>query len=150
MNKVYYTDQHIKAFVQKIIFNMNTDGFKPDYVVGLTRGGLIPAVLLSEYTEIPMQTLKVSLRDNPETESNCWMGLYAMRFITARCPSKIQSEKLSAHHSFEGVCVHQHSILVLLTIRICFLFHSISLGIYIFACVIGMDSRDSRIVAIVG
>src|SRR5271165_5701810 len=73
-NKVYYDDKQIRAWVQRIIFNMNRDEFKPDYVVGLTRGGLIPAVLLSEYMEIPMQTLKVSLRDNPETESNCWMA----------------------------------------------------------------------------
>jgi uncharacterized protein len=81
-NKVYYNERQIRSYVQRIIFNMNRDAFKPDYVVGITRGGLVPAVLLSEYMEIPMHTLKVSLRDNPETESNCWMADDALGYDT--------------------------------------------------------------------
>jgi hypoxanthine phosphoribosyltransferase len=47
----------------------------PDYVVGLTRGGLVPANLISQYLECPMETLKVSLRDdNSSPESNLWMA----------------------------------------------------------------------------
>jgi hypoxanthine phosphoribosyltransferase len=48
----------------------------PDYVVGLTRGGLVPANLISQYLGCRMETLKVSLRDdaNSESESNLWMA----------------------------------------------------------------------------
>jgi hypoxanthine phosphoribosyltransferase len=46
-------------------------------VVGITRGGLLPALMISHYFDIPCETLKVSLRDhggdNP-TESNLWMA----------------------------------------------------------------------------
>jgi hypoxanthine phosphoribosyltransferase len=42
--------------------------------VGLTRGGLIPANLISQYLNCRMETLKVSLRDNIECESNLWMA----------------------------------------------------------------------------
>ena len=74
-NKVYYTDQDVKRYVHHIIRSMNDEGWRPDYIVGLTRGGLVPANMLSQYLNIPMHTLKVSLRDdsNPP-ESNLWMA----------------------------------------------------------------------------
>jgi hypoxanthine phosphoribosyltransferase len=54
---------------------MNKDNWQPDYIVGLTRGGLVPANMLSQYLDIPMHTLKVSLRDNNfDPESNLWMA----------------------------------------------------------------------------
>lgn len=84
MNKIYYTQKDIQARVQTIIRDMSIDNWKPDYIVGLTRGGLIPATMISHYTKIPMYTLHVSLRDNEEQgpESNLWMpedafGYYA-------------------------------------------------------------------------
>jgi xanthine phosphoribosyltransferase len=43
-------------------------------VVGLTRGGLVPANLISQYLGCRMETLKVSLRDDTECESNLWMA----------------------------------------------------------------------------
>ena len=43
-------------------------------MVGLTRGGLIPAVMISHYFNIPCETLKVQLRDGTESESNLWMA----------------------------------------------------------------------------
>ena len=49
-------------------------GWMPDYVVGLTRGGLSPAVLISQWFNIRCETLKVSLRDGGECESNLWMA----------------------------------------------------------------------------
>jgi hypoxanthine phosphoribosyltransferase len=61
---------------------MSADGWKPDYVVGITRGGLIPALMLSQYWNIPMETLKVSLRDeNSDPESNLWMAEEAFGYV---------------------------------------------------------------------
>ena len=76
MNKVYYKDSTVRAWVHDIIRAMNADGWKPDYIVGLTRGGLVPAAMLSHYLEVPMETLKVSLRDSDHGRS--WKrNLYA-------------------------------------------------------------------------
>lgn len=75
MKKIYYTDTQIKSYIHEIIRGMNADNWRPDYIVGITRGGLIPAVMLSHYLDIPMHTLDVRLRDavhGPET--NCWMS----------------------------------------------------------------------------
>ena len=76
--KVYYTDKQIDSMIHDIIRQMNNDNWMSDYVVGLTRGGLVPALKISHYLGIPMETLKVSLRDNgvegEACESNCWMA----------------------------------------------------------------------------
>ena len=46
----------------------------PDYIVGLTRGGLLPAVMISHYLDVPMQSLDISLRDGGECVSNLGMA----------------------------------------------------------------------------
>jgi len=72
VNKRYIDD--IKPYVTEIIRQMAIDNWRPDYVVGLTRGGLYPAILISEYLEIPMYTLKVSFREGAnDCDSNTWM-----------------------------------------------------------------------------
>jgi hypoxanthine phosphoribosyltransferase len=88
--KVYYTDKQIDGMVHDIIRQMNNDNWMPDYVVGLTRGGLNPALKISHYLKIPMETLKVSLRDGGESESNCWMAEDAYGYIPR---SRDQREK---------------------------------------------------------
>lgn len=60
--------------MQELLRQLHQDQWRPDYVVGLTRGGLIPANLISQYLECRMETLKVSLRDGNECESNLWMA----------------------------------------------------------------------------
>lgn len=75
MNKVYYTQDQINSWIHHVIRTMATENWKPDYIVGLTRGGLVPAVMLSQYLSIPMHTLNVSLRDSSiGPESNLWMA----------------------------------------------------------------------------
>lgn len=75
MKKVYYTWQDVERQTQEILRQLQRDAWMPDYVVGLTRGGLVPANLISQYLEIPMECLKVSLRDdNSQPESNLWMA----------------------------------------------------------------------------
>ena len=79
--KVYYTDKQIEGMIHNIIRQMSKDRWIPDYVIGLTRGGLLPALKISNYLDIPMETLKVSLRDGGESESNCWMAEDAFGYV---------------------------------------------------------------------
>lgn len=62
--KAYYSWEEVAGLTQDIIRQTTVDGKQFDAVVGLTRGGLTPAVLISQYLDIPMHTLKVSLRDH--------------------------------------------------------------------------------------
>ena len=75
MDHTNLTYKDVESLSNEILRQMNKDGWMPDYVVGLTRGGLLPAVLISHYLDVPMETLKVSLRDDSrEQEHNMWMA----------------------------------------------------------------------------
>jgi len=74
MKKVYVSWNDVQRQVQELVRQMWQDRWVPDYVIGITRGGLVPANLISQYLDQPMHTLKVSLRDgNQDCESNLWM-----------------------------------------------------------------------------
>lgn len=74
MNKIYHDWDQIDRWTTRIALDILKTDWRPDYVVGLTRGGLVPAVLLSHLLAVPMHTLKVQLRDGEEDcEMNCWM-----------------------------------------------------------------------------
>ena len=66
--------EEYQGLVAKICRDITVSGWKPDYVVGITRGGLLPAKMISYYFDVPCETLKVSLRDYEQTESNTWMA----------------------------------------------------------------------------
>jgi len=75
INKRYLSYSDVQMQVISIIQQMIQSNWRPDYVVGLTRGGLLPAVLLSHWFNVPCHTLKVSLRDDgADNESNWWMA----------------------------------------------------------------------------
>jgi xanthine phosphoribosyltransferase len=79
--KIYYSWQDIEDMTSDVIqqIAVDGDGFKPDYIVGLTRGGLIPATMISHYFEVPMHTLEIKLRDHAvQPESNKWMAQDAL------------------------------------------------------------------------
>ena len=71
MNKKYYSMNQIHGFVLHVAKQMYKDNFRPDYIVGLTRGGLTPGVLLSQYLDIPFCALN-------KNESNFWMAQDAL------------------------------------------------------------------------
>ena len=78
MKKIHYTDQQTQGWVHNIMRGMQQNSWRPDYVVGLTRGGLIPAVMISHYLNVPMHTIDISLRDSDSApESNLWMPVDA-------------------------------------------------------------------------
>ena len=77
MDHTNLTYRNVESLAQDILRQINRDSWRPDYVVGLTRGGLLPAILISHYLDVPMETLKVSLRDGQEKEHNLWMPEHA-------------------------------------------------------------------------
>lgn len=79
--KKYVDYVTVQEWVGRIVIQMYKDNWRPDYIVGLTRGGLVPAVMLSHAIDVPMHTLKVSLRDSVDCETNCWMPEDAFGYI---------------------------------------------------------------------
>lgn len=84
MNKKhYYSWQDVEAACINIALQMYKDNWRPEYIVGITRGGNVPATILSNMLDIRCETLKVSLRDNSEqgSESNLWMAEDAFGYV---------------------------------------------------------------------
>ena len=80
MNKRVISQLEFKNLVNKICRDISLTNWKPDYIVGITRGGLIPAVMISHYFDVPCETLKISLRDGSSCESNLWMAEDALGY----------------------------------------------------------------------
>ena len=82
IDKLYINWTDVDHMVDDLINQMFADNWKPDYIVGITRGGLTPAIMMSHKTGIKMFTLDVRLRDGgpgiPTLESNTWMAQDAM------------------------------------------------------------------------
>jgi len=74
MDKLKISQHDVQSLIARIGRTILVNAWKPDYIVGIVRGGLVPALYLSHYLNVPMHTLNVSLRDNEEGESNLWMA----------------------------------------------------------------------------
>ena len=74
MNKQVITPEQYVNLVSKICRDIAVDQWRPDYIVGITRGGLFPAVMISHYFDVPMRSLNVSLRDGGECVSDLGMA----------------------------------------------------------------------------
>ena len=83
IKKQYYDWADIERACLNIALQMYNDNWKPDYIVGITRGGNVPATILSNMLNIRCEALKVSLRDSENgSESNCWMSEDAFGYIS--------------------------------------------------------------------
>lgn len=71
----------MRGLISKICRQIYIGIWKPDYIVGIVRGGLTPAVMISQYLNIPMHTLNISLRDQNSSESNLWMAEDAFGYV---------------------------------------------------------------------
>jgi len=84
IKKHYYSWQDIEDACVNIALQMFKDSWMPDYIVGITRGGNVPATILSNMLGVRGEALKVSLRDNYDdesSESNCWMAEDAFGYV---------------------------------------------------------------------
>ena len=85
IKKHYYSWTDVEKMCVSIVNQMYADNWRPDYIVGLTRGGNVPATIISNMTGICCEALKVSLRDDKQghgSESNCWMAEDAYGYYT--------------------------------------------------------------------
>jgi len=63
VNKLYYTWKQFDKDIDKLAIQILRSKWYPDYIVGITRGGLVPATALSHKICSTMYTMDVRLRD---------------------------------------------------------------------------------------
>lgn len=81
IKKHYYSWQDVEKMCTSIALQMYRDNWCPDVIVGVTRGGAIPAVILSQMINIPMRPLEVSLRDGGECVSDLGLAEDAFGYV---------------------------------------------------------------------
>jgi uncharacterized protein len=74
MKKIHLSWSQIKIACLNLSNQILDSAWRPDYIVGISRGGLIPATMLSHYLHVPMKPLMVSFRDNGECVSDLGMA----------------------------------------------------------------------------
>ena len=72
IKKHYYSWQDIEKMCTSIVKQMYKDNYKPDYILGITRGGNIPATIISNMLDIKCEAMKVSFR-NDEIQEDHWL-----------------------------------------------------------------------------
>lgn len=67
MNKRIIKTKELNGLVAKICRNISSQSWRPEYIVGINQSGLVPAVMLSNWLNVPMYALSTE-------ESNLWMA----------------------------------------------------------------------------
>ena len=57
MKKIYISDDEVRGLTQEVVRQLVMTNFIPDLVVGLVRGGLVPANYISQYFECDLYAL---------------------------------------------------------------------------------------------
>ena len=84
IKKHYYSWQDVEKMCVQIVTQMYKDNWRPDYIVGITKGGNVPATILCNMLGVRGEALKVSLRDDDQgPESNLWMSEDAFGYVPA-------------------------------------------------------------------
>jgi len=76
--QTHVTWNDLESYCLEIIRQITASNWKPDIIVGVTRGGAVPAVMISHFLKTKMVGLDVSLRGNYEydigPETNAWLA----------------------------------------------------------------------------
>jgi hypoxanthine phosphoribosyltransferase len=64
MNKEYITWNLYDHKVRNLITQVEESNFKPDLVVGIVRGGMIPAIMISHHFDVECDSFLLSFRDH--------------------------------------------------------------------------------------
>ena len=66
--KIWYNWDEMRRDVNTLCRTISLDKFDPQVLVGLSRGGLTPGVMMSHWMQKPFKPIKTSLRDFVEWE----------------------------------------------------------------------------------
>ena len=96
IKKKYYSWKDVENMCTSIVSDMYNDSWRPDYIVGITRGGNVPATIISNMTGIRCESIKISLRDNESGragDSVDWMADDAFGILDGKVASGSPTSK---------------------------------------------------------
>ena len=100
-SQIKISDAEYTKLVESICKQIKKSNWRPSCVVGITRGGLLPAVMISHYFDVKMYSLDISLRDGGECTSNLWLAEEAYGYT----PKEEREEQLTEDFASIGIKV---------------------------------------------
>jgi hypoxanthine phosphoribosyltransferase len=84
MNKTHYNWKDLESAAEYIALAMYKDMWRPDYIVGITQGGLPLATVLSHKISVPIVALGINFTNSElGCETNCWISELAFGYNVA-------------------------------------------------------------------
>jgi uncharacterized protein len=68
MNHIIYTYEQFRVNINALAIQIQESNFQPDLIVGVLRGGAIPAIHLSHLLDCPVKIIEWSTRDSKTTD----------------------------------------------------------------------------------
>jgi hypoxanthine phosphoribosyltransferase len=66
--KLWYSWDEMRRDINVLCRDIVLDNFKPQVIVGISRGGLVPGVMMSHWFKLPFKPVRASMRDFPTWE----------------------------------------------------------------------------------
>lgn len=85
---IEYSQKNFVFGIDKIVAYIKADRWEPDYIVGLVRGGAVPAVYLSHKLKVPVQMIRWNTRDETNWENDSASGIAAQIPLDINCNGK--------------------------------------------------------------
>ena len=100
---IWYKWDEMRKDVNSLIRTVVLDKFTPEVIVGISRGGLTPGVMISHWFQKPFKPIKASIRDFPEWED--YLPRKTDRkilIVDDICDSGVTFQKISNHINTHG------------------------------------------------
>jgi hypoxanthine phosphoribosyltransferase len=125
MREIFYSWDEFKADIHLITSQMHDSGWFPNVVVGIKRGGLVPAVTLSHHMNVPMLVASCQLRDgNPNIDLSEIIKLdYNNKIL-------LVDDICDSGETFKQV-IHQFNKIGFKNIKSCSIFYNIRQSFYV-------------------
>lgn len=138
MNKLYYSWENFQNDILAINSKMYSDSWMPDCIIGIKRGGLVPAVSLSHLLGVPMYSVVYQQRDGSNT-----LNISELSELPANSKILIVDDICDTGETFKKIQTIKFS-----NMRFCCLFYNIrqKININYFARKIDRDKDNSWIV----
>ena len=95
IKKKYYSWNDVEKMCHQITVQLYNSNWRPDLIVGITRGGNVPATMLSNMLDIPADAIKISFRDdNKVVQSSKGLAEEAFGLKEREMPTTARGKKI--------------------------------------------------------
>lgn len=109
-NKIYITWEQVHDWTNDISKQCKSMPYDYDAIIGVERGGLIPAVILSHKMKIPLYSVKCSFRDHADVKTKILPSLLNLKPMKYLCVDDINDTGKTFEYLKEQFTKHDNDV----------------------------------------